>query len=81
MTTYTAVRCKFRCNRTGQIQHGNDGKVLYEAELSPVYSNDPDSENRQFWEATPVGSFKVASILQDAFEVGKEYYLDISEAG
>ena len=74
-----SVRAKFKVTRTGQVQYGTD-KVLHDVEMSPVYSNDPGSENKAFWDATPNGSFKMTSIISDAFEVGKEYYIDITEA-
>lgn len=49
--------------------------------FSPVYSG--SEENKQFFAATPGGSFQfytVNKIVADQFEMGKEYYIDISPA-
>lgn len=51
--------------------------------FTPVYSDDPDSENRKFWDATPSGSLQLGVVNQDAwglFDLGKSYYLDFTEA-
>lgn len=50
--------------------------------FTPVYSMDPDSENKKFWDATPSGSLELGSTsLPDGhFVIGKSYYLDITEA-
>lgn len=52
-------------------------------QFSPVYSNEPNAENKAFWDATPQGSLTLGITNPDAwiFEHGKEYYLDITEAG
>jgi len=74
------TRCKFRCIRVSKTENYNK-TVLYGVEMSPVYGNgDPNHENTKFWTATPSGHFKLECIVPDLFEVGKEYYLDISEA-
>ena len=51
-------------------------------EFSPVYSNDPNHENKAFWDATPNGKLVLGITNKSAwvFEHGKEYYLDITEA-
>lgn len=53
-------------------------------EMSPVFGNgDPNHENTKFWHASPSGSFKLGCVNQAAaqqFELGAEYYLDISKA-
>lgn len=52
--------------------------------LSPVYSDDPDSENRKFWDASPAGEIKLGTINPAAweqFELGGEYYIDFTLAG
>lgn len=49
----------------------------------PVYSQDPNSENRLFWQATPSGKLELQMISPEAwsqFEMGKYYYLDFTEA-
>lgn len=73
------TRCKFRCNRVGRIEtwNGREMVVAHSAELSPVTGKGSE-ENELFWEATPSGSLKVDTIKDANFEVGKEYYLDIT---
>jgi hypothetical protein len=41
---------------------------------------DGSPENKAFWEATPSGELSVSTVKQDVFEVGTEYYLDITAA-
>lgn len=72
------VRAKFRVLSTKQVTSGE--RLLHQVEMSPVYSNVEGSENKTFWDATPTGSFVMRSIITDFFEVGAEYYLDISKA-
>lgn len=58
-------------------------KEMRTLKMSPVYSNDPNSENRRFWNASPSGSLSLGVINQDAwrhFELGEEYYLDFTSA-
>ena len=90
------VRCKFRCNETKQHDSSrsirvpddspqgfhwkNEGRVLHSVVLTPVYSDKPDSENKRFWDATPSGKLEFSTIKDMPFEVGREYYLDISPA-
>lgn len=33
-------------------------------------------ENEAFWSATPSGRFELQTVLNDAFEIGRYYYLD-----
>lgn len=72
-------RCKFVCDSIGKRNAGN-GNIVYESEFSPVYSSDPNHENRKFWDASPNGSLKLGWLREGGFEPGKEYYLDISLA-
>lgn len=52
--------------------------------MSPVYGNgDPNHENTKFWKASPGGRLElnvVNAAAVEAFEVGKEYYLDFLPA-
>ena len=52
--------------------------------LAPVYApNDPQSENGQFWEATPSGEIKLSINNPggaEVFEIGREYYVDFTPA-
>ena len=52
--------------------------------MSPVYcDDDPSHENTKFWEATPSGKLELGCInlaAAEMFELGKEYYLDLTSA-
>ncbi len=92
------VRAKFRLNsyttelHTSSHQEERDGKTVWVQDgpkekrtlnFTPVYSQDPDSENKTFWEATPSGSIQLGVVNQAAwgnFEIGKEYFVDFSPA-
>lgn len=67
------VRAKFRCDA-----------VLDEyVSMAPVYSDDPNSENKKFTDATPAGTFAMRVTNPETasfFEPGQEYYLDITKA-
>jgi hypothetical protein len=90
------VRAKFKCDRIERIQAnvpkvGDDGKVAYvpgevrTVTLSPVYGGgDPNHENTKFWQASPSGSIQLGCAnlaAAEAFELGREYYVDFSPAG
>lgn len=69
------VRAKFLCDSI-------DGDIV---ELSAVYgTDDKDNEdNNQFSEATPYGVMEMMvnnPNAKDFFKVGKNYYLDFTEA-
>lgn len=86
------VRCKMVLNtitmRLGQKplydaagKHaGYESRMLYDAAFSAVYSTNKDDENKKFWDATPSGKFEVATIVEMPWEIGKEYYIDVSPA-
>lgn len=66
-----------------------DGRWQYEQVemrtivLHPVCSDDPNSENKKFWDASPSGQLELGTINPDAwcqFELDKEYYLDFTPA-
>jgi len=52
--------------------------------LSPVFGNgDPNHENTRFWNASPSGRLELGTINPEAwkqFELGKEYYIDLTPA-
>ena len=77
MTTGTQVRAKFKCVSRTEYEGGN-----VEFVFAAVYSNDPNHENKRFWDATPNGELKmtVANRAAQIFKVGQEYYLDFGEA-
>jgi hypothetical protein len=73
------VRAKMRCNSKWNDDYGHT-RVVFNA----VYSDDPNSENKSFTDATPAASLDM-SIDKDKpaalfFEQGKCYYVDIHEA-
>ena len=76
MTTGTTVRAKFRCSKAEPHSWGN------EYEFGAVYSTDPNHENKAFWDATPSAmlTMTISNPKAQIFEVGKEYYLDFTEA-
>lgn len=90
-----SVRAKFKVVRFEAQEHmkhlgkSETGAHRYERTelrtivLAPVYSDDPDSENRKFWEASPSGEIKLGTINERAwaeFELGAEYYIDFTRA-
>lgn len=87
------TRCKFVCSevkqshqtRSKQIETGGQWEsepyILYSAVMTPVYSDNPESENKKFWDYTPSGRLEFGMIKEGLFQVGKEYYLDITLAG
>lgn len=92
-----AVRAKFKVDRFEstlyrKARSGADGKPNYQDTetvemrtivLTPVYADDPQSENRRFWDASPSGEIKLGTInpaAWQAFELGHEYYIDFSPA-
>ncbi len=74
------IRCKFRCS--DKYQNSDFGGVTIK--MWQVYSDDPDSENKKFWEATPSGYLEFQCVKSSAVEsltVDKEYYIDIMPCG
>ncbi len=51
--------------------------------MIPVYSTDPEHENKKFWDATPSGKLDLYIQNPAAFGIfhqGQEYYLDFTKA-
>lgn len=69
------TRCKMTCIEVLE-QEGQGHSYKFE----PVYSPDEKSENAQFFKFTPSGKLELGCTNGHGFEVGKEYYIDISEA-
>lgn len=68
------VRAKFQC-----VKRELHGGVT----LRAVYSEDPEHENKAFWEATPSGEIEMHITEPDAadfFKLGREYYVDFTPA-
>jgi hypothetical protein len=77
------VRAKFKCDSVEKRVNWNKTQAhpfLYTVKMSPVVGQEKDTENSKFWEATPAGILHMESILPDAFEPGKEYYVDFTPA-
>ena len=89
------VRAKFKVTEvkrsmsTGVVDRKEDGSPIYgnvevqSVKLAPVYSTDPNSENKKFWDASPSGSIELGVVNQAAwseFELDKEYYIDFTKA-
>lgn len=71
------VRAKFKAVEVS----GDDGQI--NVNLEPVYSDDPEHENKKFWDATPAGQFWMNINNQACagfFQPGHEYYIDITPA-
>jgi len=72
------IRCKFKVESVTETKA--IGCVSKCAVLTPVISNDPDSENGKFWQYTPVGrlELQVTNNSLDGLEPGAEYYIDLT---
>lgn len=71
------VRAKFKVVEITEREFGKS------VTLQPVYSSDPNSENGQFYKATPGGKIELSTVNDEAakqFEIGKEFYVDFTEA-
>lgn len=71
-----SVRAKFKVETKDPGEFGN-------VTMRPVYSTDPNHENKSFWDATPSGEIRMwinnkAAFAQ--FEPGDEIYVDFSKA-
>lgn len=70
-----AVRCKFKC--INKVDNPDGVEVRFE----PVVTG--SDENDKFFKFTPWGELKFGTINKDAadqFEIGSEYYLDLTPA-
>ena len=85
----TSVRAKFTCtsierrmsSRWNSVTREHEDKEMRTVTLIPVYGD--SDENKRFWNATPAGTLQLGMInleAAEAFDIGKEYYLDISPA-
>ena len=73
------TRCKFKCDSVRKFHHWDKSKgFLYEAEFSVVTGE--SEENKKFFAATPSGSLKICSYVEDRFIPGDEYFIDLSVA-
>lgn len=75
------TRAKFKLD--SHIESKHSGGSSHKLSFSPVFSNNPGSENNAFWQATPNGRLELDGLKPEVvagFEPGKEYYLDITLA-
>ena len=74
--TKPATRAKFT------VQSVTDYGASKLVQLQPVYSTDPNHENKAFWDATPAGSISmtIKSGAADNFRPGMEFYVDFTPA-
>ena len=73
-----SVRAKMKCEVVEPTGASDGGGTV---RLSPVING--SAENEQFYKYTPGGNLILSTINQaafDQFEVGKEYYVDVSPA-
>lgn len=76
------MRAKFVMQSLIEGTH-EGGHKTSTVKLRPVYSNEPGTENHQFWQATPSGSLEMHGLskeVADQLIPGKEYFLDITPA-
>ena len=70
------VVAKFKVNSVIRCEHTT------ELRMSPVFSTNPDSENKKFWDATPSGTFEmqVTNNSLEGFHPGDEYYVTLARS-
>lgn len=79
MVEVNSVRAKFKCTEIVQRSHyEKENPVLYVAKFVPVMEG--SEENKKFYHYSPSGSLELGTIKEMPFEIGKEYFLDISLA-
>lgn len=75
------MRCKMRLNEKTAGDYSGQQKT--KLSFAPVFSEDPESENKKYWDATPSGELRldvVNAAAVEGLEVGKEYYVDVTPA-
>ena len=83
----------FETTQQARYAKGPDGQPDYKQQpemvemrslrFSPVYSEDPSSENAKFWNATPAGHIDLGVVNPEAwqhFELGQEYFVEFTPA-
>ena len=69
------IRAKFRCTKTTQSWDS-----YYTAEFRPVTQKGANTENQQFWAATPAGEATLTFKTPHEFVPGAYYYIDMEPA-
>jgi hypothetical protein len=75
-----STRAKFKCDSAEPWSATGPGGSV---KLTPVYSTDPNHENKQFWDSTPGGSIELHINNPAGFALFKrdqEYYVDFTPA-
>ena len=74
------VRAKFVCQSVTQTKQ-YDGRIQNTFKFNAVYGGGSASdENKKFWESTPSGTLELSCIKEEVtFELGQEYYIDITK--
>lgn len=72
------TRAKFKCNSVTKQTGWGEHEFLYSAKFGVVNGN--SEENKSFFASTPSGMIEIATVKEDHFEVGKEYFIDFTKA-
>jgi len=80
-----SVRVKFYCAEVVKGiggRYDDEGKyasgVVFSYKFSVVSTG--SEENKKFFASTPSGSMSITALRDDLFEIGKEYYSDLTPA-
>lgn len=70
------IRCKFTCQSKREYLQFGSGPA-FDYEFSAI-TNDKTPENKLFWQYTPSGKLHVATVKDGSFQIGKDYYIDLT---
>lgn len=77
------TRCKFYCSDISKsvttIHKNGESKEteLFNVRFNAVVSG--STENEKFFAYTPSGQLTFSSVFEGDFEIGKQYYIDVTE--
>lgn len=77
------VRAKFRVNCVTPYVDQSGKANGYRVDLHPVYDSNPESENGQFFKATPWGQITLGTMnpaAAEQFLPGTEFFVDFTKA-